>query len=142
MANAINVTSKLSATFSAEVFTNTLTTLNTVPETTSTKGAHIAQTVGTAREAVLIGDVDITNATGNDYWLQLRNVDATNYVTVEMQYGAATYLQIGMMRPGGSWGPNLLPKLDGSGYNGIFLDADTADCLVVGVAAEAGDPAA
>ena len=141
MANELTTRSKLQATFAGEVFTNTTEEVTFNSSATASKASKIKQTVGTSREAVDVGDCDITNATGEEYILQLYNHDETNFVTVEVQTGAATYWTVGIIRPGETWGPNRLPKLDGSGYGGIFMDADTADCDVTVVASEAGVPA-
>jgi len=140
MANELTTTSKLQATFGGEVFVNTTTQHTFNSSATATHASKIKQNVGTAREAVQIGDVDNSNATGEEYILQFYNHDDTNFVTVEVQTGAATYWPAGIMRPGETWGPNRVPKLDGSGYGGYFLDADTAICDVTVVASEAGVP--
>ena len=102
------------------------------------------QSVGTSEEAVALGPVRIANATGDEYILQLRNLDLTNYVDVYVLYDddpSTLYWHIGRMRPGESWGPARLPKLDADDYGGICLKANTAACDVEVIACEAGDPA-
>lgn len=142
MANEITIQSKLTATKGGSSVTNYTSDFTITMESTLTKMTNLVQGVGTTREAVDVGDVDITNATGAQYLLQLTNNDATNFVLLEVQTGASTYWTVGVMLPGESWGPVRLPKLDGSGYGGIFMDADTAACDVNVVAVAAGDPTA
>jgi hypothetical protein len=149
MANEISLTAKLSVSKGSVSIANAISTkTQSMASTTGFGGGaaddmcHHTQNVGTTREAIDLVDVDNTNATGGEYILLLYNRDATNYVTVEVQTGAASYWTVGIMRPGESWGPNRLPKLDGSGYGGVFCDADTAACRVEVLACEAGDPAA
>lgn len=142
MANEIAFTAKISAAKNSVTVTNTVSTKTQTMATTATYLTHIAQDVGTSREVVSLGDVDNTNATGDEYILLLANRDSTNYVTVEVRTGASTYQSCGVMRPGEFWGPVRLSKLDSSGYGGIYVTANTAACEVEVVAAEAGDPAA
>lgn len=141
MANEISITAKIAATKNSVTVTNAVSTKTQTMSSTSTYLSHIAQEVETSREAVSIGDVDISNATGLEYLLLLANRDSTNYVTVEVKTGASTYQTCGIIRPGEFWGPVRLPKLDASGYGGIYLTANTATCEVEVVAVEAGDPA-
>jgi hypothetical protein len=148
MANEITLTSKLSVSKGGISVANAVSSKTQSMASTTGHGGGPAtymtdhnQNVGTTREAVNLVDVDNSNATGGEYILRLCNLDSTNFVTVEIQTGASTYATVGIMRPGEPWGPVRLPKLDASGYGGIFVDADTAACSVEVTAAEAGDPA-
>ena len=141
MANEITIQSKLTATKGGSSVTNYTSDFTISMNTALTKMANLVQGVGTVREAVEVGDVDITNATGDEYWIRLTNNDSTNFVTVEVRTGASTYMVVGKMYAGETWGPARLPKLDASGYNGIYLTADTAACDVDVTICEAGDPA-
>lgn len=142
MANEISLTAKLSVTKNSVTVTNAVSTKTQTMESAKEKLHHTVQGVGTTREAVSLGDVDKTNATGGEYIVLLCNRDTTNFVIVEVQTGASTYQQVGLMRPGEFWGPVRMQKLDASGYGGLFLDADNTDCDVEVVACEAGDPTA
>lgn len=141
MANEITIQSKLTATKGGSSVTNYTSDFTISMNTALTKMASVVQGVGTVREAVELGDVDISNATGDEYWIRLTNNDSTNFVTVEVKTGASTYAVIGKMYAGESWGPVRMAKLDGSGYGGIYLTANTAACDVDVTICEAGDPA-
>lgn len=142
MANEISLTFKLQAAKGGSTIVNATTTKTQTMASTAAAMQHGTQNVGTTREALNVGDVDITNATGGEYIVLLRNMDATNFCTVELNYGSGTYYQVGLMRPGEGWGPVRMQKLDGSGYGGLFLDFDTAAGKIEVLATEAGDPAA
>lgn len=142
MANEISLTAKISATKSSVTVTNSTSTKTQTMAAAAAHMHHTIQAVGTSREAVALGDVDNSNATGDEYWVLLFNRDATNFVIVEALVGSATYYQVGLMRPGECWGPVRMQKLDGDGYGALYMDADTAACNVEVVAVEAGDPAA
>jgi hypothetical protein len=146
MANEIQMNSGLKATKnSVTVQTSPAVTFSKIQtmEAALNKEHHTTQAVGTSEEAVSIGDIDNSNATGDEYIVQLVNRDSTNYVEVKVKYAATpSYWTIGVMRPGEPWGPARVPKLDGSSLGGLFLKANTAACNVEVVACEAGDPAA
>lgn len=93
-------------------------------------GSHIlnVQNVGTTREAMVVGDVN----TAKSYGVRLRNLDATNYVTIET-YDGTNYVESGLMYPGEPHGPIRVPanKL-------IYLKANSAACNVECMAAELG----
>lgn len=142
MANEITITSKLNASKGGVTVTNATTTKTQTMSTTAEDMEHGTQNVGTAREALNVGDVDITNATGDQYIVHLRNMDDTNFCTVEVQTGASTYAEHSILLPGEFSGAIRRNKLDGSGYNGLFLKFDTAAGQVERIVVEAGDPAA
>lgn len=143
MANEITLTAKLSATKNSVTVTNAVYTKPQTMEGALEHMYHAVQEVGTSEEAVELGDVDITDATGHEYMLLLINRDDTNYVSVKVKYAAdPLYWTIGVMLAGESWGPVRLPTLTAASLGGIYLDADTADCAVEVVACEAGNPAA
>ena len=142
MANEIELTSKLSATKGGVTVVNVTTTKRQTMSTTADDMIEGTQVIPTSETALDVGDVDITNATGDEYIVQLYNADSTNYVSVLIKTGSSTYSNPMLMRPGESWGPNRIAKLDGSGYGGIYLKADTASCRIGKVVVEAGDPAA
>jgi hypothetical protein len=146
MANEIQMNSGLKATKnSVTVQTSPAVTFSKIQtmESTLDKEHHTVQAVGTSEEALSLGDVDNSNATGDEYMVQCINRDPTNYVEVLVKYAATpSYWVIGKMRPGEPWGPVRLPKLDGSSLGGIYLKANTASCDVEVVTFEAGDPAA
>lgn len=93
-------------------------------------GVHLlnVQEVGTTREAMVVGDVN----TAKSYAVRLRNMDATNYVTIET-YDGTNYVESGLMYPGEPHGPIRVPanKL-------IYLKANSAACNVECMAAELG----
>lgn len=143
MANEITLTAALQASKNSVKVVNSTTAKIQNMETVKTHMTHEIQNVGTSEEALDVGDVDITNATGGEYMVLLFNRDATNYVSVEVKYAATpSYWVIGIMRPGEPWGPVRLPKLDGSSLGGIYLKANTAACDVEIVVVEGGNPAA
>ena len=142
MANEISITSKLQASKGGVTVVNVTTTKTQTMSTTADDMSEGTQVIPTSQTALDVGAVDITNATGDEYMVQLYNADSTNFVTVSIKTGAATYATAGIMRPGEFWGPARLPKLDGSGYGGVYLLADTASCRVGKVVVEVGDPAA
>ena len=142
MAKTIAFTAKLTLTEDVVTLSNASSTKTQTRESTLTAIHQTLQNVGTAREAVSLVDINITNATGAEYVVLLFNRDATNFVTVEQQTGAATYAIIGKMLPGEPYGAHRRPKLDVSGYGGLFLTANTAACNVEVVASSAGNPLA
>jgi len=93
-------------------------------------GSHILniQNVGTTREAMVVGDVN----TAKSYGVRLRNLDATNYVTIET-YDGTNYVESGLMYPGEPHGPIRVPA-----GKTIYLKANTAACNVECMAAELG----
>ena len=142
MANEISLQFKLQAAKNGATIVNATTTKTQTMASTATSMTHLTQNVGTSREAVDLGDVDNSNATGGEYLVLLRNMDDTNWCMVELNHGSSAYYQVGLMRPGECWGPVRMQKLDGSGYGGLFLDFDTAGGEIEVLACEAGDPAA
>lgn len=143
MSDELTIQSSLAASKGGESVSSTTTSKTQTMSSTAVNMAGHTQEIGTSEEAIDLVDVDNANATGDEYWLRLRNMDATHFVDVYAKIAATpTYWHIGRMRPGESWGPNRLPKLDGSSLGGIFAKADTAACLISVEAAEAGDPAA
>lgn len=142
MANEITLGFKLQASKNGTTVVNATQTKTQSMASTATAMTHITQAVGTSREAVELGDVDNSNATGGEYIVCLRNMDDTNFCIVELNHGSSAYYQVGLLRPGECWGPVRMQKLDGSGYGGLYLDFDTAAGEIEVIACEAGDPAA
>jgi hypothetical protein len=129
MADEISITSKLLASKGGVQVTQ-LTTTDSV-DMAGADLVHQTQSAATSETALDVGGCDITNATGNSYWVKLRNLDSTNFVTVKVKYTAGPlYWPVGLMYPGQMWGPVLMPKLDGSSLGGIYLDADAVACNV------------
>jgi hypothetical protein len=141
MANEITMTARLEAAKNSSSVTQSVYAKTQNMQTTKTLMSTLVQTIPTSRTTPNLGSVDITNATGTEYMVLFQNRDATNFVTVEVQTGSSTYQSVGVMRPGESWGPARLPKLDGSGYGGLRVTADTAACDVQITAVQAGNPA-
>lgn len=141
MANEIGFTAKLTVQKSGVTVTQQTSTKTQSMATALTKLHHTVQSVGTSEESVSVGDVDISNATGDQYLVLFYNRNATNYVEVSVKYAATpSYWVIGVMRPGEPWGPARIPKLDGSSLGGLFLKANTAACDVEVTVCEAGTP--
>lgn len=131
----ITVSSNMTAAYGGSTITSATTTDTWTENATDITngdidGSHILniQNVGTSREAMVVGDVN----TAKSYSVRLRNLDATNYVTVET-YDGTNYVESGLMYPGEPYGPIRLPanKL-------IYLKANTAACNVECMAAELG----
>jgi len=137
----ITISSNMTATYSGSTVTSATTT-DSITENAALladgppatlAGRHVLnmQSVGTTREVILTGDI----VTSQSYWVRLRNLDATNFVAVEV-YDAVNYTDCGLMYPGEIWGPVRM-----TASHTLYLDADTATCVVEVIAAEAG-PAA
>lgn len=144
MANEITITSKLQATKGGVNIANATISTTVTMATTAEDMVLQTQTIShSAVEKVALGDVDGSNA-GDEYWLKLRNMDDTNSCVVKVRTGAATYQQVGLMRPGEPWGPVRMQKAAAAaGYEGeIYAQFATADGLLEVTAVEAGDPAA
>lgn len=133
MANEISVTAKLTFAYGGTTITNATSTDSITLNTSGLDGSAIqnVQTVGTSREALVVGDVDTASA----YFVLLRNKDATNYVTVET-YDSTNYVASGIMYAGELYGPVRVPA-----GKTIHLTANTAACQVETVVCEAGVPA-
>jgi hypothetical protein len=131
----ITISSNLTATYGGSTITGATTTDSITENATdisggSIDGSHILnlQSVGTSREAVVLGDV----STAKSYLVRLRNNDATNYVELEV-YNATNYVKAGILYPGEIWGPARIPE-----NITLHLTANTAACVVEVIAAEAG----
>jgi hypothetical protein len=131
----ITISSNLTATYGGSTITGATTTDSITENATdisggSIDGSHILnlQSVGTSREAVVLGDV----STAKSYLVRLRNNDATNYVELEA-YNATNYVKAGILYPGEIWGPARIPE-----NITLHLTANTAACVVEVIAAEAG----
>jgi hypothetical protein len=131
----ITVSSNLTSTSGGSTITGATTTDSIIinaadVEADTIDGSHILnlQTVGTTREALVVGDV----TTAKSYWVRLRNVDADNYVEVET-YNSTNYVKAGILYPGEMWGPVRVPE-----NITLHLTANTAACIVEVIAAEAG----
>lgn len=131
----ITVSSNMTAAYGGSTITSATTTDTWTENATDITngdidGSHILniQNVGTSREAMVVGDVN----TAKSYGVRLRNLDATNYVTIET-YDGTNYVESGIMYPGEPHGPIRVPanKL-------IYLKANTAACNVECMAAELG----
>ncbi len=145
MANEFSLTAKLTATKNSVSVTQSVSTKTQSMETTAGIEYlhHTVQAVSTSEEAVSTGDVDITNATGQDYFLLLynRGTTASSYVTVRIKITAGpTYIDAGRMYPGEPFGPIRAKKLDGSSLGGYYLVSSSGTQDVEVTVAEAGDP--
>jgi len=96
MANEIQITSKLNVSKGGASATN-LTSTDTV-DMTGDNISSLVQDVGTTYEQVSTGDV----ATSAAYWLQIYNMDATNFMYVSYDAGTTNH---DIIPPGGLWGP-------------------------------------
>lgn len=141
MASEIQLTAKLNAAKNSVTVANAVSTKTQTMASTLDKLHHTVQAVSTSREALSLGDVDNSNATGDEHIVLLFNRGETYNVKVEVKTGASTYQQSGLMRPGEPWGPVRMQKLDASGYGGLYLTSVTGDSDVEVVACAAGDPA-
>ncbi len=99
-------------------------------QSTLTHGTDDTQSYAAAtKTAVPVAGVDTTK----EYFVCLRNQDATNYVEVTTDDGVTYPCR---MRPGECWGPNrMAPNII------VKVKANTAACDVNSVLCEAGDPA-
>jgi hypothetical protein len=108
-------------------------------QTTLVRMSGLLQTLtANTRTAPNYGTVDTSVAGG--HIVLITNRGSANFVKVEVQTAATpTYLEIGRMYPGESFGPvRLLPPA--SGVGSIHLTADTAGSNVQVTAVEAGNP--
>jgi hypothetical protein len=138
MANEITVQAKLTAAKNGASITNATSSKTQTMESTLEKLHHTVQDVGTTTEAVGLGDV----AVADQHWILLRNLDATNFVTVHVRKDVTpTDTVAGVMLPGESFGPVRAGAQSG-GYPHYRMTADTAACDVEVLACDAGDPAA
>jgi hypothetical protein len=136
MSNEISLGFKLSVTKSSITIVNATQTKTQNQQTTLAILHHTTQIVGTSAEALSTGDVSLAA----EHWVLLVNRDSTNYVDVIGYKDGANYVIVGRMRPGEPWMGRLTPQT--AGYPCIKLQANTANCNVEVVVAEAGDPAA
>lgn len=139
MANEISLTVKMTATKSGTSVTNYTST-----KAQTMAGAamhHTTQEVSTSEEALSVGDVDITNSTGADYIVLLRNASpGAEIITVKIKVAAVpTYFECGHMYPGEFW-HSRMPKLDGSSLGGIYLISSAATGVVEVEVVECGSP--
>lgn len=139
MANEISLTFKLSGSKGGTTVTNVSSTKTQSMSSTAVVLANVVQEVGTSREEIDIATIGVD--TTDEYMVLLRNMDATNYVIVELEYSSSNYVVAGRMRPGEAWGPVRFPARSG-GYPKLHCTANTAGCNVEIVTLEAGDPAA
>jgi len=112
---------------------NAVKTATLVGNVTNARAFSNTQAVGTAEEPVELLDVSITQ----QYVVMLTNKDATNYVVVKVETGAATYHIIGRIYPGESWGPVRMPVPASTPYPRLAVLADTAACNVEVICGEA-----
>lgn len=101
MANEISLTSKIAVSKGGASITN-LTSTKSV-DMSGVNMSGVVQDVGSGTatsgfEVVEVGDV----ATGGDYWIQIYNMDSTNFMRVSLTSGAATHFTI---PPGAFFGP-------------------------------------
>ena len=113
MANEISVTSKLGCTNGFLKFSPPAISFN-VDQTAAGGPTPGTITVGTSEESVAFGELSTLG------WLQMRNLDPTNYV----QWGFATTAYGGRMEAGESALFRLEPGTT------LYLKANTAACLV------------
>lgn len=138
MANEITVQAKLTAAKNGASITNATSSKTQTMESTLEKLHHTVQEVGTSSEAVSLGDVDVSK----QHWILLRNLDATNFVTVHIRKDVTpTDTVAGVMLPGESFGP-VRAGAQTAGYPHYRTTADTAACPVEVGACDAGNPAA
>ena len=144
MASEITITSKITATKNGVTVVNATTSKTQTMESTAANMIHGTQDVGfAASEKLADGDV-ATEFGGFEYFVLLRNLDDTNSCKVSVRTAAATYQQVGLMRPGEFWGPvRMQVALETADFEGeLYLQFDTADGQVEYLLVEAGDPAA
>lgn len=132
--NDIQLTSGLSITSGVEPYASASTTFTASAETGFERGIKVEQLVGTDPENVNIGDIDGTK----EYFLQMRNMDDTHFVTVSVQKSAQVTTVAGIMRAGESFGPIRCGGQDVDGFPNWEMQADTHACEVVVVACTAG----
>lgn len=137
MASEITILSKLTATKGGTSRTNYTSDFTQTMASTATAMAQNDQDVGTSAEAILTGDVTLTD----QHFLLFINHDATNYVEVEVHKDGSNMAVAGVMLPGEQFGPVRAAGQSG-GYPCYKLKANTAACLVEVLAVEAGDPTA
>jgi hypothetical protein len=116
---------------------NAVKTATLVGDVINVRAFSNTQFVQTAIEPVALLDV----VTTNDYVVMLTNKDTTNYVTVSIDNGAATNVNIvcGKIFPNESWGPVRIPA-SATGYPRLSVQANTTQCNVEVICGEA-DPA-
>lgn len=137
MANEITITSKIAATKGGSSVTNYTSSFNVDMASTATTKSQVDQEVGTSAEAIITGDVTLTD----QHFLWFCNHDETNYVEVQVHKDGSNMAVAGVMRPGEPFGPVRAAGQSG-GYPCYKLKANTAACTVEVIAVEAGDPAA
>lgn len=137
MADSLTVTAKLTASFDGETYANTQTSSPVTLESGSDCGRVFTQAIGTSWEAFDVGDID----TSKRYWLYVRNLDDTNFVTVAFKTAVTpTYGPDHVLYPGESM---VLPcEPYSTGYPIAGATADTAACNCQVVLSDAGDPTA
>lgn len=138
MANEITIQAKLTGTKNNASITNSVSSKTQTMESTLEKLHHTVQAVGTSMEEVSLGDITVAD----QHWILLRNLDATNFVTVHVRKDVTpTDTVAGIILPGESFGPVRAGAQSG-GYPHYRMTADTAACDVEVLACDAGDPAA
>lgn len=132
MANEITVLSNLTHSAGGSTVTSATTSDVVNDDSTTKRHSLIVQDVGfSASEAASMGDVN----TAKQYWVRLRNLDATNYVLVYVTSGGSD-VEIGRMNPGETWGPCRMKAVAASNPT-LKVKADTAACQVEVIACQA-----
>ncbi len=144
MAKTIVFTAKLVLTEGDVVMLNSKTDKTQLRESTLTAIHHTIQSVAGTEEALSVGDVNVSYASGSDYVIQLWNRDTgAGYVEVLTETAAGTYDHMGKMLAGEPFGPIRRAKNENGSFGGIFLrgsDAGPRDVEVL--VSSAGDPEA
>lgn len=129
MADEVQTTFKVTATKNSVTITNAVSTITHTMQGSLDKLHHTIQGVGTSEEALSVGDVDITNATGDEYGILVVNRDGTNFVQLKKKTAATpTYWEVTKLEPGEGTLIPRAPKIDGSSLGDYYLVADTAAC--------------
>lgn len=143
MAKTIAFTAKVLLTEGDITMTNAASTFTQTRASTLTAIHHTTQSVADAAEALSVGDVNISNGSGDEYIVQLWNRSTgSGYVEVLRETSAGGYDHIGLMRAGEPFQCRSA-KNEHASYGGIFLRGSTAGPWQVEVlVSSAGDPAA
>lgn len=145
MASEVQFTAKIAAAKLSVSMTNLVSTKTQNMQAATFVAQHMqhnVQAVGASEEALDVGDVDISNATGGDYAVLLFNRDTgLNYVEVKYKITAGpTYWIAAKLLAGECFLAGRVPKLDGSSLGGIYLKSSSGTQNVESLVVEMGDP--
>lgn len=148
MANEISLSFKLAATKNSVTVQNAVQTkVQTMQSDLDAMRAITQEVASATKEAVELGDVDATNASGADYMLAMVNRDSTAAVDVYVGFDDSSsqgYIHVGQMKPGEPWGPVRLQKATEDTYHtgNIFIAGNGGTALVEVIAVACGNPSA